>query len=76
MTETEGIRKNKKYLDIKDLVLYENGHEKHIKRWNNYNSSTFIYVSIKAYVSNYVRKRLKVDTITTNTTGGSYYYCY
>ena len=60
MTETEGIRKNKKYLDIKDLVLYENGHEKHIKRWNNYNSSTFIYVRIKAYVSNYVRKGLKL----------------
>ena len=69
MTETEGIRKNKKYLDIKELVLYENSYEKYAKRWNNYNSSTFIYVSIKAYVSNYVRKGLKVSTITTNTTG-------
>lgn len=31
MTETEGIRKNKKYLDIKELVLYENSYEKYAK---------------------------------------------
>ena len=32
MTETEGIRKNKKYLDTKELILYENSYEKYAKR--------------------------------------------